>query len=56
MSTRIKGRYSNILVGIDGSELLIYAADYAINVNRNIFKMFHIHTQLHLLMLLSLMY
>lgn len=32
MSTKIKGRFSTILVGIDGSESSIDAADYAIEM------------------------
>jgi nucleotide-binding universal stress UspA family protein len=32
MSTKIKGRFSTILVGIDGSESSIEAADYAIEM------------------------
>ena len=32
MSTKIKGRFSTILVGIDGSESSINAADYAIEM------------------------
>lgn len=34
MSTKIKGRFSTILVGIDGSESSIDAADYAIEMAR----------------------
>jgi nucleotide-binding universal stress UspA family protein len=32
MSTKIKGRFSKILVGIDGSESSMDAADYAIEM------------------------
>jgi hypothetical protein len=45
ISTKIKGRFSKTLVGIDGSGSSIDAADYAINVNRDIIQCIsHSHT------------